>query len=70
MNRCSICGLPMCSGDICKRCKKKIKAFRLILENHLVDVGTLEDMQSVYIIPECAIDRIVKELMKEIHKEV
>jgi len=44
--------------------------FKKILDSHLNDIGTLEDMQSVYIIPECAIKNIVKELLLEVKKRV
>lgn len=40
--------------------------FKTILGGHLNDIGTLEDMQSVYVIPECAIKNIVKELLAEV----
>lgn len=45
-------------------------AFGRVLKNHLDDIGTLEDMQSVYVIPECAINRIVPELVKEVSLRV
>ena len=45
-------------------------AFGRVLKNHLDDIGTLEDMQSVYVIPECAINRIVPELIKEVSLRV
>jgi len=41
-------------------------SFNAILESHLEDIGTLEDMQSVYIIPECAIKRITEQLLWEV----
>ena len=45
-------------------------AFGKILKSHLEDIGTLEDMQSVYVIPECAINRIVPELLREVQIRV
>ncbi|MBU0962277.1 MAG: hypothetical protein KKD48_00035 [Nanoarchaeota archaeon] len=42
------------------------KVFSKILNDHLYDISTIEDMQSVYVINEYAIKNIVEELLKEI----
>ena len=41
-------------------------AFSRIFRNHLDDVGTYDDMQSVYVIPESATDTMIKELLYEV----